>query len=166
MPDAAALSPAGEWARKLGRVIGAVDPLAARIPQSLVQIVLRVAVAIPFLRSGLLKWDGFLNLTDTAVHLFREEFRLHLFGALVPFPAPAAAAFLAGLGEVCLPILLIMGLATRFAALGLLFMSAVIQLTVPGGWPIHLIWAAMLLAVLAYGPGRLSFDHFLARGGR
>ncbi|MEM1378218.1 MAG: hypothetical protein AAGG69_12610, partial [Pseudomonadota bacterium] len=55
------------------------------------------------------------------------------------------------------------GIATRFSALGLLAMTAIIQLTVPTGWAIHLTWAAIALAIVAWGPGRLSADHLLKR---
>jgi putative oxidoreductase len=65
---------------------------------SLVQLVLRFALAVPFWRSGILKWDGFLQLNDTAVTLFTDEFKLHLPGGPYPFPAPSAMAFLSGCG--------------------------------------------------------------------
>ncbi len=108
--------------------------------------------------------NRFGQLSDTAVLLFTEEFRLHLFGQTVPYPAPGVFAFLSGTAEIVLPILLVLGLATRFAAVGLLAMTAIIQLTVPDGWAnFHLPWAAMALAVMTYGPGRLSLDHVLAR---
>jgi len=84
-------------------------------------------------------------------------------GGPYPFPAPAATAFLAGSAEVVLPVLLILGLGTRFAAAGLLLMVGVVQLTVPDGWPVHLTWAAMALAVMAAGPGPMSIDWALAR---
>jgi putative oxidoreductase len=129
---------------------------------SIVQFALRVALATPFWRSGVRKWDGFLQLNDTAVFLFADEFKLHLPGGPYDFPAPAVAAFLAGSAEVLLPILLVLGLGTRFAAVGLLVMTIVIQLTVPSGWPIHLTWAAMALGIMACGPGRLSVDHLIA----
>jgi putative oxidoreductase len=128
-----------------------------------VQTILRFALAVPFFQSGRLKWDGFLQLSDTAVYLFESEFKLHLPGGPYDFPAPSVVAFLSGCGEVVLPILLVLGLGTRFAALGLLLMTAVIQLTVPGGWPLHLTWAAMALALMAYGPGALSLDSLLGR---
>jgi putative oxidoreductase len=128
---------------------------------SLTLLLLRVALAVPFWRSGILKWDGFLQLNDTAVLLFSSEFMLHLPGGPYPFPAPAVFAFLAGCAEIVLPVLLVLGLATRFAALGLLAMTIVVELTVPDGWPIHLTWAAMALAVMAYGPGKLSLDRLL-----
>jgi putative oxidoreductase len=72
-------------------------------------------------------------------------------------------AFLSGTAEIVLPILLVLGLGTRFAAAALLAMTALIQITVPEGWPVHLTWAAMALGLMAWGPGRLSADHWLAR---
>ena len=132
-------------------------------PAWLVQLMLRVALAVPFWRSGVLKWDGFLQLKETAVFLFSSEFKLHLPGGPYDFPAPGLMAFAAGSAEILFPILLVIGLATRFAALGLLVMTLVVQLTVPDGWPIHLTWAAMALAIMAGGAGRLSLDHAVAR---
>ena len=128
---------------------------------SLTQLVLRLGLAIPFWRSGVLKWDSFLQLNDTAVLLFSSEFQLHLPGGPYPFPAPAVTAFAAGSAEILLPILLVLGLATRAAALGLLVMTLIVQLTVPDGWPLHLTWAAMALGVMAWGPGRMSLDHLI-----
>jgi putative oxidoreductase len=72
-------------------------------------------------------------------------------------------AFAAGSAEILLPILLVLGLATRLAALGLLLMTLIVQLTVPDGWPLHLTWAAMALGIMAWGPGRASLDHLIER---
>lgn len=130
---------------------------------SLVQLVLRVALAVPFWRSGMLKWGGFLRLNDTAVTLFSDEFMLHLPGGPYHFPAPTVMAFLSGCGEIMFPILLVLGLGTRFAALGLLFMTVIVELTVPDGWPIHLTWAAMALGIMAHGPGHISLDRLICR---
>jgi putative oxidoreductase len=130
---------------------------------SLVQLVMRVALAVPFWRSGVLKWSGFLKLSDTAVTLFTDEFMIHLPGGPYHYPAPAVMAFLSGCGEVVFSVLLIIGLATRFAALGLLFMTVIVELTVPDGWPIHITWAAMALGIMAWGPGRVSIDHWLQK---
>lgn len=122
--------------------------------------VLRIALALPFFRSGLTRWDGFLSLSPSAEYLFEEEFKLHIFGSLYDFPAPVVVAHLVGIAEITLPILLVLGLATRFAALGLLIMTGVIQLVVPDGWAnFHLYWAALALAIVALGPGRLSLDY-------
>jgi len=130
---------------------------------SLTQLVLRFALAVPFWRSGVKKWDGFLDLNDVAVLLFSSEFKLHLPGGPYPFPAPEVMAFAAGSAEILLPILLVLGLGTRLAALGLLAMTLVVQLTVPEGWPIHLTWAAMALGIMAWGPGQISLDHGIGR---
>jgi putative oxidoreductase len=134
---------------------------AAAVP-ALTQLALRLGLAAPFWMSGVRKWDGFLQLSDTAVLLFTEEFKLHLPGGPYDFPAPAVTAFLAGAAEIALPVLLVLGIGTRFAAFGLLIMTLVVQLTVPGGWPIHLTWAAMALAIMAGGAGKLSIDAALA----
>jgi len=130
---------------------------------SLAQLMLRLALAVPFWKSGILKWNGFFQLNDTAIYLFTDEFKLHLPGGPYDFPAPAAMAFFSGCGEIIFPVLLVLGLGTRFAALGLLFMTCIVELTVPDGWPIHITWAAMALAIMAWGPGRLSMDHALSR---
>jgi putative oxidoreductase len=147
----------GLLADKASRLVQAVA-----VP-SLVQLVMRVALAVPFWRSGILKWDGFLKLNDTAVTLFTEEFMLHLPGGPYHYPAPAVMAFLSGCGEIMFPVLLVLGLATRFAALGLLLMTFIVELTVPDGWPIHITWAAMALGIMAWGPGRFSIDHWLQK---
>ncbi len=130
---------------------------------SLTQLALRCALAVPFWRSGVNKWDGFLQLNDVAILLFSSEFKLHLPGGPYAFPAPAAIAFAAGSAEILLPVLLVFGLATRFAAFGLLVMTLIVQLTVPTGWPLHLTWAAMALGIMAWGPGRISLDYLISR---
>jgi putative oxidoreductase len=149
------------------RITGVVDRGAAIIHAivrpSLVQLVLRAALAVPFWRSGVLKWSGFLQLNDTAVVLFSDEFKLHLPGGPYSFPAPEVMAFMSGSVEILAPIFLILGLGTRLAALVLLGMTCIVELTVPDGWPVHITWAAMALAIIAGGPGRLSLDHVIRR---
>src|ERR1700749_1574616 len=149
--------------RLLAAADRAVDLVRAVAQPSFVQLVLRVALAVPFWRSGILKWTGFLQLSDTAVKLFSDEFKLHLPGGPYHYPAPAAVAFLSGCGEITFPVLLVLGLATRFAALGLLVMTLIVELTVPDGWPIHITWAAMALGIMAWGPGRVSIDHLVGQ---
>jgi putative oxidoreductase len=132
------------------------------LPFSLTMLALRFALAVPFWRSGLTKWDGFLTLSFGAKTLFAEEYKLHLLGAEIPYPAPELFATLSALGETCLPVFLVFGLATRYAALGVLVMTGVIQLTVPDGWAnFHLPWAAMALAIMTFGPGRIALDFML-----
>jgi putative oxidoreductase len=157
------ISSGGAWQRA-GRLVERANAIVRAIAQpSLTQLVLRIGLAIPFWRSGVRKWDGFLQLNDVAVFLFSSEFKLHLPGGPYAFPAPGVVAFAAGSAEILLPILLVFGLATRMAALGLLLMTLVVQLTVPDGWPLHVTWAAMALAIMAWGPGRISLDHWTER---
>lgn len=151
----------------LRAVLDWINATIARVAHpTLTQLVLRLALAVPFWRSGILKWDGFLQLNQTAILLFSSEFQLHLPGGPYPFPAPAVFAFASGTAEVVLPTLLVLGLGTRIAATGLLLMTCVIQLTQPEGWPVHVTWAAMALALMAYGPGPLSVDGALRRWSR
>ena len=126
--------------------------------------VMRLALAVPFFLSGLTRWDGFPSLSPTAEYLFTEEFRLHLFGEAYDFPFPVVVAHLVGMAEIALPVLLVLGLGTRFVALGLLAMTAVIQLVVPDGWSnFHLPWAGLALGIIALGPGALSLDGLIGR---
>lgn len=132
--------------------------------QSVASLALRFALAVPFYRSGLTKWDGFLSLKPTTVYLFENQFQLHIFGNAYPFPYPEVMAMMSGIGEIVFPILLVFGLATRFAALGTLGMTAIIFLTYPEHWPSEgLPWAAMSLAIMAFGPGRIALDALVAR---
>src|SRR5579871_4724117 len=124
----------------------------------------RIALAVPFFRSGLTKWSGFLTLSPAADYLFEEQFKLHWFGRAYDFPAPDILAYLDGVAEVVLPVLLVIGLGTRLSALGLLLMTGVIQLTVPSAWAtFHILWAALAVAIMAMGPSPLSLDHAIAR---
>jgi len=124
----------------------------------------KLTVALPFWKSGLTKWDGFLQVSPSANYLFGNEFKLHLFGAEYAYPAPEFMAFLSGMGKIILPVLLVLGLGTRFAAAGLLIMTGIIQLTLPDAWQnLHLPWATMLLPILAYRPGKASLDYLLLR---
>ena len=126
------------------------------------RLALRVGLAVPFYSSGLTKWTGFLSLSPAAQFLFEEQFKLHIFGGLYDLPAPALLAWFDGVAEIVLPIFLVVGFATRLSALGLLGMTAVIQLVVPDGWAnFHLPWAAMAIALIALGPGPLSIDRAL-----
>ncbi len=146
------------------KLSGAEAFLQKLVPVSLASLVLRVALAVPFYKSGLTKWDGFLQISDTPELLFTEEFKLHLFGQAYDYPFPALMAWGSSLGEIILPILLVFGLFTRFSALGILFMTALIQLTIPDGWAnFHLPWAAMALAIILIGPGKFAIDALLFR---
>jgi putative oxidoreductase len=124
--------------------------------------VLRIALALPFFRSGLTRWDGFLSLSPSTLYLFENMFKLHILGGEYSFPFPDVVGMLVGMAEITLPILLVLGLGTRLVALGLLLMTGIIQLVVPDGWVnFHLYWAAIALAIIALGGGPLSVDRLI-----
>jgi putative oxidoreductase len=149
---------------KLVNLVRRVVDLLAKGGALIAPPVARIALALPFFRSGLTRWDGFPKLTDATFYLFEEEFKLHIFGGEYSIFAPDLVAFVTGMAEIALPILLILGLATRFSALGLLAMTGVIQLVVPDGWiNFHLYWAALALSIIAMGPGPLSLDHLIKK---
>lgn len=125
---------------------------ATALPEWFLALLLRLGVAAPFFMSGRTKVEGWLTLSPSTHYLFAEEYR-------VPLLAPETAAYLATYAEHLLPILLVLGLLTRPAALGLLLMTLVIQIFVaPGGLPTHLLWAGPLVYLIARGPGALSLD--------
>lgn len=126
------------------------------IPSWLVGFVIRAGIADVFWRSGETKVAGW-HVTDATVQLFREEYQ-------VPLLPPAVAATMAALQEHLFSFLLIVGLASRLSAAGLMGMTAVIQIFVyPGNWPDHLLWTGCLLYVIARGPGGLSLDALIGR---
>ena len=84
------------------------EALIASVPIMLVLLVLRIALAVPFFRSGLTKWDAPFVLAPSQFFLFGQEFRLHILGNAFPYPFPTIAAYLAATGEIVLPILLVL----------------------------------------------------------
>ena len=141
------------------------DALFGLVPISLTMLVLRIALALPFLRAGQTDWDDWFVLSFGVKARF-ADLRLHLFGGEYPFPNPDLMALAAGVAEVGLPVLLIVGLGARYAALGLLIMTGVIQLTFPEGWAnFHLYWASLALAILTFGPGQIALDRVLGLEG-
>jgi putative oxidoreductase len=127
--------------------------LLARVPLSLIQLAMRIAVGSVFFKAGLLKYHSF----EFAVKLFEDEYK-------VPVLAPAVAARFAMFNELTWPVFLFLGLATRFATLPLLVMISVIQIFVyPDAWTDNLLWATMLIFLLTRGPGALSADALIER---
>ena len=131
------------------------DKLDALISHSFLALCCRISLAAIFFLSARTKVDGFLTVNDTAYTLFAEEYK-------VPLIPPEIAAHLATYAEHLFPILLVLGLATRLSALGLLGMTAVIQIFVyPDAWPTHLSWAALMLYLIGRGAGAVSLDKLL-----
>ncbi|WP_164157507.1 DoxX family protein [Sandarakinorhabdus rubra] len=133
----------------------AIAAMLSRLPEALWLLVCRFGIGAIFFLSGRTKVDGIFTLKDSTYQLFEYEYAL-------PLLPPELAAQAGTLAEHVLPILLALGLFTRIGALGLLGMTAVIQLLVyPDAWPTHLSWTAILLPIIARGPGALSLDHLL-----
>jgi putative oxidoreductase len=138
----------------VARVVGWIDRaigLLDRVPYWLLALPLRLGAAAVFWNSAQTKLANW----DTTLELFADEYK-------VPLIPPEIAAHLALGIELTTPVLLVLGLFTRAAALVLLAMTAVIEVFVyPLAWPTHIQWAAMLLVLLCRGPGRLSLDHLI-----
>lgn len=138
------------------RLADRLRALCGLIPHDLVALIARLSIAGVFWRSGQTKLEGW-HVSDTAIYLFENEYRL-------PLVDPWLAAHMAALAEHLFPALLVIGLFSRFSALALLAMTLVIEIFVyPDAWPTHGTWAVCLLVVIAGGPGRFAFDHFIAR---
>jgi putative oxidoreductase len=149
----------------LGRVIATMNG----IPHWFIAALGRFSIAAVFWQSGQTKVEGLAidlvsgqfqlgwpHLSASALELFRTDYKL-------PFIPPELAAPLAATAEHVFPILLLLGLATRFSALGLLGMTLVIEIFVyPDAYPTHGVWATVLLYLIARGGGCLSLDHLLA----
>lgn len=125
------------------------------LPLSLLLLVQRLGIASVFFMSGRTKVDGLLMVNESAFELFRYEYAL-------PFVKPEIAAYAATYSEHLFPLLLVLGLFTRFAATALLIMTLVIEIFVyPDAWPTHLSWAGLLLPLIALGGGKVSLDRHM-----
>ena len=141
------------------RLIDVIIGLLARIPHALIGLIGRLSIGLIFWNAGRSKVDGWniFHVSDKTLFLFREEYKL-------PYIPPEIAALTAQVAEHVLPALIIIGLATRFSAVGLLIMTLVIEIFVyPGSYVVHGTWAAILLMLVKYGPGSLSADHLIYR---
>lgn len=139
--------------------------------QAIASLAMRCALALPFWKSGLTRWEGFFELRPATVYFYEELYKLTIFGKTYAIPFPEITAWIASAAEIVLPAALVIGFATRLSAFGLLVMTVVIYLTYaslgvsPGQWQTETLpWGAMALILIAYGPGRISFDYFIARG--
>lgn len=123
--------------------------------QPLALLAARLVVAQAFFASGLTK----IRDWDTTLALFEDEYH-------VPLLPPDVAALLGTAGELVLPVLLALGLAGRFGALGLSVVNVVAVLSLaeiaPAAQQQHVLWGSLLAAVVLWGPGRWSLDGFIA----
>ena len=132
----------------LARRLDHLQPLAA--------LLARGYVAQVFFLSGLTK----LRDWSVTIALFQDEYK-------VPLLPPEVAAMLGTFGELALPVLLLLGLGGRFAALGLLVVNAVAVISLsdiaPAALQQHITWGVLLGALAVYGPGKWALDHGLGR---
>jgi putative oxidoreductase len=129
--------------------------LSRLIPENAQLLVARLGIAAVFFQSGRTKVEGLLTIKDSTYDLFASEYAL-------PLVSPNIAAHLATYAEHMFPILLLLGLFTRFSAFALLTMTTVIEVFVyPDAWPTHLSWAGLLLPLIARGGGGWSLDQRL-----
>ena len=147
----AALAPAPTASRR--NLLALFARLAQRaLPIDLLLLVQRFGIATIFFLSGRTKVEGWFTLSETTFFLFENDYAL-------PLLQPVHAAYAATIAEHVFPVLLVLGLFTRFSALALLGMALVIQLFVyPEAWPTHLSWAGLLLPLVAFGGGRIALD--------
>ena len=137
-----------------------IQMVSGQFIESLALLVTRLALAGIFWRSGRTKVEEgtWLQLSDMQVFLFQSDF------SGVPIPAEIAAP-MALYAETLFPILLVLGLATRFSAVSLLIMTLVIQFFVfpEAWWTVHIIWAAMAAVLISRGGGIWSVDAIIAK---
>jgi len=127
------------------------------LPDSLLLLIARAGIAAVFFLSGRSKVAGLLTIKPSTYQLFQSEYAL-------PLLPPELAAHLATYAEHFFPLLLALGWFTRPAAAALLGMTAVIEIFVyPEAWPTHLLWAGLLLSLVAHGGGAWSLDALMRR---
>jgi putative oxidoreductase len=141
---------ASRLVHQLHRGLGALAPL--------LDLGIRVFVASIFFKSGLTK----IATWSSTLALFENEYA-------VPLLPPQLAAYLGTGVELIVPVLLVLGLGTRFAAFVLFVFNIVAVISYPElgevGLRDHQMWGLLLLVTLLHGPGRLSLDHLIARRG-
>ena len=144
-----------------------------KLAHNVLTFLARFSIAAVFWKSGQTKIEGFAidliagdfqlgwpHVSDAALFLFKDEYKL-------PLIAPSIAAHAAAFSEHFFPVLLLLGLGTRFAALALLGMTLTIQMLVyPDAYPTHGTWATALLLLVLQGPGQWSLDNWLFRSKR
>ncbi|MES2257286.1 MAG: DoxX family protein [Pseudomonadota bacterium] len=144
----------------LHRQLSRFDATIADWGGSCASLALRCYVGWQFMKAGLVKIGDW----DSTLALFHDEYH-------VPILPPELAAYMGAAGELTFPLLLFIGLLSRPAALGLFFVNAMALISYPQLFAFecpaavndHLFWGAMLLVLLAFGPGRFSLDAVIAR---
>ncbi len=124
--------------------------------QSPLLLVFRIWVAKVFFMSGLQKIGNW----EQTLTLFEYEYNV----PLLPYEL---AAIMATIGELALPVVLIIGIATRLSAIALSILNimAVVSyyatLAKVGQLTPHIFWGAMLLTNIIFGAGFFSVDQWI-----
>lgn len=143
-------------ARKIDTLIEPLRKIAGCMASPLFDLAARVYLGNAFFKSGVLRFNDWKNGNfDNQVFLFDMEHP-------VPGLDPTMAAYMTTGAELILPIMLVLGLFGRFAAGGLLFMTAVIELTY-GHFDVHILWAFLATMIFIKGPGKLSADTLILK---
>lgn len=144
--------------------------LLSKLPDTFISTLGRFSIAAVFWQSGQTKVEGFAidivhgtftlgmpRLSDSAIALFRDEYRL-------PMVPPEIAAHMAAFSEHFFSALILIGFATRFSSIALLVMTLTIEIFVyPDAYPTHGVWATVLLFLMVKGPGRISIDYWISK---
>lgn len=124
--------------------------------QSVLALVFRLYLANVFFSAGLTK----IKSWNTTLELFAYEYT-------VPLIPSDLAAYMSTAAELVLPVLLVLGLGSRFSALGLFILNYVAAISYPDISPAgindHYFWGVMCLSLFIYGPGKASLDQFIAK---
>src|SRR5665811_389534 len=130
----------------LTRLLDALQPAAA--------LLARLYLAQVFFLPGLSK----LHDWEATLTLFADDYK-------VPLLSPPLAAALGTMGELVLPVMLVLGLGGRLSALGLFVVNAVGVVALAGKTPLamqqHVLWAALLAGLAIYGLGPWSLDRWI-----
>jgi putative oxidoreductase len=151
----------------LNKVFAPIDSLLSKMPAWVINLAMRLVIFKVFWLAVQTKITGFTiagqhfkfwNLTDNTFLLFDFEYTIPLIPSQI-------AAYMGTFGEFFLSLMILLGLFTRFAALGLLIMTLVIQFFVypDAWWTVHVYWVLPLLYLIKYGGGSISLDALLNR---
>ena len=153
--NAAATPPDPPLTDRVAHACAAIAGLIDRL-QPLFALALRLYVGRVFFASGLIK----LSSWSSTLALFAHEYH-------VPVLPPYIAAVLGTAAEVGLPVLLVLGLGTRFTAFAMFVFNIVAATSYPdlspAGLKDHILWGTLLLVTFFYGPGTIAVDHWLKR---
>ncbi|HEY4141304.1 MAG TPA: DoxX family membrane protein [Pseudolabrys sp.] len=167
----------------IGLTVDSFISACAFVPYALVALALRLVMARVFFLDGQTKIIGVpVSLPDPVQNFSLQGFSLKAFNfsMLVPVDvapgtiglfmnkfaalpvSPVIAAYAVGYAEFILPVMLVLGFASRFAALGLLGLTALMFFIMPEAlWTTHAYWAAILMVLISCGPGQISLDHII-----